>query len=132
MAEEIDHQALAGLGARALTDRQGRTYCLELGFTEMSIPQLRWYRCSPTAEGERSETRSEPVSMREAIAGLESYEPVRTLTSQALSSHHDDPTVSTSLLRAERARMDTSQIVLNRGLRRAALAAAASAGSEHE
>jgi hypothetical protein len=121
VAEEIDHQALAGLGARALTDRQGRTYCLELGFTKMSIPQLRWHRSSPTAEGERSE----PVSMREAIAGLESYEPVRTLTSQALSSHLDDPAVSTSLLRAERARMDTSRIVLNRGLRRAALAAAA-------
>jgi hypothetical protein len=63
--------------------------------------------------------------MREAIASLESYEPVRTLTSRALSLHRDDPTVSISTLRAERARMDTSRIVLNRGLRRAALAAAA-------
>ena len=104
---------------RALTDRQGRTYRLELCSTDMSIPELRWHRRSSTAEG------SEPVGMREAIASLESYEPVRTLTSRALALHRADPEVSTAMLRTEQARVERSEIVLNRGLRRAALSAAA-------
>jgi hypothetical protein len=103
----------------ALTDRQGRTYRLELCITGMSIPELRWYRHSPTTP------RSEPVVMREVIASLESYEPVRTLTSRALALHRADPEVSTSTLRTEQARVERSEIVLNRGLRRAALAATA-------
>ena len=85
----------------------------------MSIPELRWHRRSPTVAG------SEPVGMREAIASLESYEPVRTLTSKALALHRADPEVSTATLRTEQARVERSEIVLNRGLRRAALAAAA-------
>jgi hypothetical protein len=136
VAEEVDHQALARLNMSALTDRQGRTYRLDLGFPEISksgkrnleprisTPHLRWHRSSPTAEGQRSE----PVSMREVIACLESYEPVRTLTYSALALHRDDQGVSIATLRAERVRMDTSQIVLNRGLRRAALAATATQG----
>jgi hypothetical protein len=119
--EDLDLWAGAEPSATTLTDRQGRTYRLELGTSEMSIPQLRWHRRSSAAE----EGQSEPVSLREAIASLESYEPVRTLTSRALALHRDDPTISIAILRAERARLDTSQIVLNRGLRRAVLAIAA-------
>jgi hypothetical protein len=120
-AEEQDSEAQATPSTTALTDKQGRTYRLELGSAEMSIRELRWYRRSPAAEGEPGE----PVSVREAIAGLESYEPVRTLTHRALALHRDDPVISIAMLRSEQARMETSQIVLNRGLRRAALATAA-------
>ncbi len=118
--EELDHWAGAEPNATTLTDRQGRTYRLELCSAGMSIPELRWHRRSLAAEG-----RSESVSIREAIASLESYEPVRTLTCMALALHDDDPTVSIATLRAERARTERSQIVLNRGLRRVALATAA-------
>jgi hypothetical protein len=120
-AEEQEPEAEAAPSATALMDKQGRAYRLELCPTGRSIPELRWRRCSATTEGESSE----PVSVREAIASLESYEPVRTLTLRALALHRDNPAVSIAVLRAERARVETSQIVLNRGLRRAALAATA-------
>jgi len=117
--QDPDPAAVLTPSSTALTDRQGRTYRLELCRTGMSIPELRWHRRSPTVEG------SEQVGMREAIASLESYEPVRTLTSKALALHRADPEVSTVTLRTEQARVERSEIVLNRGLRRAALAAAA-------
>jgi hypothetical protein len=120
-AAELEHRADAQESVPTLVDSQGHTYCLERVFAAMSIPELRWHRRSPDT-GAR---RSEPVRIREVIASLESYEPVRTLTDRALAVHHDDPTVSVALLRGERARMEDSQIVLNRGLRRAVLAAAA-------
>jgi hypothetical protein len=116
---EPDPAAVLIPSSAALTDRQGRTYRLELCKTDMSIPELRWHRRSPTVEG------PEQVGMREVIASLESYEPVRTLTSTALALHCVDPGVSTVTLRTEQARVERSEIVLNRGLRRAALTAAA-------
>lgn len=119
--QEPEAQAQARIGARTLIDKRGRAYRLEQCPVGRSIPELRWCRRLPVVEGKPSE----PVSMREAIASLESYEPVRTLTDTALVLHRDDPAVSTAVLRAERARMEMSQIVLNRGLRRAALAIAA-------
>jgi hypothetical protein len=118
--EELDHWVGAEPGATTLTDRQGRTYRLELCSAKRPISELRWHRRSLVAEGQ-----SEPISIRQAIASLESYEPVRTLTCRALALHHDDSTVSIATLRAEHARTETSQIVLNRGLRRVALATAA-------
>jgi hypothetical protein len=118
-AEERDPEAEATPSTTALTDKQGRTFRLQVGSAELSIRELRWYRRSPGGES------AEPVSVREAIASLESYEPVRTLTHRALALHRDDPAISVAMLRSEQARMETSQIVLNRGLRRAALATAA-------
>jgi hypothetical protein len=112
---QIEPDPEATLSPTTLTDRQGRTYCLEICSTGMSIPELRWWRRSPATEP----TTSEPVSMRETIARLENYEPVRTLTHRALALHRDDPEVSIAVLRAECARMDVSKIVLNRGLRAA-------------
>jgi hypothetical protein len=117
--QEPDPEAEATPSPAVLTDRQGSTYRLELCSADMSIPELRWHRRSSTAE------RSEPVGMREVIASLESYEPVRTLTSRALALHREDLEVSTAMLRAERARVEGSEIVLNCGLRRAALAVVA-------
>jgi hypothetical protein len=115
--QDPDPEVEMTVSPSALTDRQGRTYRLELCPTDMSIPELRWHRRSPTAEG------SGPVGMREVIASLESYEPVRTVTSMALALHRVDLEVSTAMLRAEHARVERSEIVLNRGLRQAALAA---------
>lgn len=104
-------------GATVPPDRRGRSYMLELLPSRMSIPELRWCRREPAA-GAR-----EPVSMREAIAALESYEPVRTLTVQALARHDQDAGVSTAVLGAELARVQASPIVLNRALREAVLRA---------
>jgi hypothetical protein len=118
--EEPDPAETAS-SATALTDKRGCTYRLEMCLTEKPIPELRWCRHSPAGEG----GSAQPVCVREAIACLESYEPVRTLTRRALAVHRDDLEVSTAMLRAEHARMEASEIVLNRGLRRAVLATAA-------
>jgi hypothetical protein len=99
-----------------LLDRDGRLHQLELVHTGMSIPELRWQRLS-LCEGEQ---RS--LSVRDVIAALERYEPVRTLTRSALALHDADPAVSVTVLRAEFERVLVSPIVLNRGLRDAVLA----------
>ena len=119
-----DEPDAAGADEGGLFDRTGRRYRLERIDTGMSIPELRWRR-SPC---DGSDGESQTVSVRDAIAGLESYEPVRRLTSRALSAARDDGTVSTAVLRVELARMNESPIVLNRGLRAAVLAAAEKQG----
>lgn len=110
-------------GSRSLAhveprDRNGACYRLEqLASEDISIPELRWRRHPPLpVDGPRQ------VSVREAIASLESYEPVRTLTLEVLARHCKDHDVSTTILRAELARVLASPIVLNRRLRLAALA----------
>jgi len=79
--------------------------------------QLCWSR-SPSS-GDRREW--EQVKLREVVGALESYEPARTLTEQALAHHHEDPIVLSTRLRDEFERLCTSPIVLNRGLREAVL-----------
>jgi hypothetical protein len=106
-----------GAGGTVPPDRCGRSYVLELIPSRMSIPELRWCRREPQGGAH------EPVSLREAIAALESYEPVRTLTVQALARYGRDPGVSTAVLGAELARVQASPIVLNRALREAVLRA---------
>ncbi len=100
-------------------DGFGRGYELTRLQTGMSIPELRWCR-RPFGSG----VECEPVSLREAIACLESYEPVRALTRRALKLHGCGGTVSTTVLRGELSRIQDSPIVLNRGLREVALLAA--------
>jgi hypothetical protein len=82
---------------------------------ERQPPQLRWSRCE--APGVAS-----VVSLREAIAELESYEPLTTETSSAIAPGRQLPGVSTSILRAELKRVLESPIVLNRGVREVVLA----------
>jgi hypothetical protein len=106
--------------ATRLTDRLGFTYRLQTIDTGMSIPELRWRR-KPL--NDTDDSALEIVSVRDAIGSLESYELVRDLTAEALAAHSCDPTVSTTVLRAERRRVDASPIVLNRSLREAVLAA---------
>jgi hypothetical protein len=103
--------------ACALVDRHGQSYRLGLVHSRLSIPELRWLR--PAAHEPTRQCR--PVSVREVVACLESYEPARARTADALARHRDDPEVSVAVLRAELERMDASRIVLNRGLRCAVL-----------
>jgi hypothetical protein len=103
-----------------LVDRHGRSYHLELVPTRMSIPEMRWQQYPP--EGQVGPPRV--LSVRDVIAALESYEPVRGLTRRVLVRHRRDPKVSVSVLRGEMERVCASRIVLNRGLREAVLSTA--------
>jgi hypothetical protein len=105
--------------AGRIVDRHGAALRLERVPGQLSIPELRWCRRLSTEAAPLRES----LSVREAVAVLESYEPVRRLTVAALARHCDDPSVSTSVLRSELERVDASRIVLNRGLRQAVLAA---------
>jgi hypothetical protein len=104
-----------------LIDRSGHSHRLELLANGLSIPELRWliHRAPGDAHSE---------SVRDVVARLESYEPVRALTAGALVRYRDDPKVSVAVLGAELKRMDASRIVLNRGLRQAVLKAVQTQG----
>jgi hypothetical protein len=104
-------------------DANGRHYELVRMDTGMSIPELRWCRLGPGMEA-----GDEPVSVREAIARLQSYEPIRTLSHNAIELHGHVGAVSTTALRGELSRVQESPIVLNRGLRQAVLVATARQG----
>jgi hypothetical protein len=111
-------QAERPAGTTQALERGGLHYRLTLRRTDMSIPELRWSRQPTTA----SEADPEPVSVRETIASLESYEPVCELTLRALTAHSRTSHASTAVLRAELARVQESPIVLNRLLRETVLA----------
>ncbi|HSZ13463.1 MAG TPA: hypothetical protein VK790_05465 [Solirubrobacteraceae bacterium] len=114
---EAELEALAVSAADPPADRRGWSYSIESMPGEMAIPELRWCRRGP---GDLAE--SEPASLREAIAALESYEPLCSLTRRALALHVQRGEVSTAVLRAELARVQESPIVLNRRLREVVLA----------
>jgi hypothetical protein len=97
----------------------GCRYRLELVAGDMSIPELRWCRCGSG----HVPTGSEPVSVRDVIAALEDYEPASALTAAAISMHAGADAVSTTVIRAELARVQVSPIVLNRRLREVTLEA---------
>jgi hypothetical protein len=117
---EGSKQARAGEPAcdATLRDGSGHEYRLELVPSGMSIPELRWRRSPSHAGGGAGES----VSVREAIACLQSYEPILALTGRALSLHCGRRDVSITVLRVELARMLESPIVLNRRLREVVLA----------
>jgi hypothetical protein len=93
----------------------GCVHRIELVAARMSIPQLRWTRRTPAGGAPRE------VSLRDAIATLESYEPLCAISRRAIARHREDGAVSTTVLRAELTRVLESPIVLNRGLREAVL-----------
>jgi len=105
-------------GRRDLLDEQGHRHSLERVHTGMSIPELRW--CSHQQAAPDGGLRSE--SVRDAIAQLQAYEPVREITLDALALHREDPDLSITVLGAELRRVLLSPIVLNRALRETALA----------
>jgi hypothetical protein len=97
-----------------LRDSRGARHRLEVfDAPDMTIPELRWRRRG----GPEDEAR--PEGVRDVVACLESYEPVRAITAAAIERHRNDPELSVAALSAELRRMDSSRIVLNRGLRRA-------------
>jgi hypothetical protein len=111
-----ERNLLPAPGTDALSDRHGARHRLAPVAAGLGIPELRW--CCLRAEGG---CESQPESVRDAIACMDGYEPVRELTVRALERHRDDTTVSVAVLRSELRRIDASRIVLNRGLRRAVL-----------
>ena len=99
-----------------LVDNDGHTYRLGLVPSGSSLASLRWLK--RVAGGEGCE---QPVTVREVVGALESYEPPRTLSARAIDGLDGDATVSLSMLRGELGRLSMSPIVLNRGLREAVL-----------
>jgi hypothetical protein len=117
---DVAPQAFGQGGAASAwpADQTGRRYSIAPFDTGMSIPELRW-RC----DDDRSSPAScGPLSVRDTIAALESYEPVRTLTANTIRRHRSDGVASVALLRAELVRVNESPIVLNRSIREAVLA----------
>lgn len=112
---EADPDAYASTAGEDLIDRHGRRHRLGSVSGRLSIPELRWLREQPQGAG--GDPR--PLSLREVVADLESYEPAHGLTAAALGRHASDSRLSVSVLRGELARLDASRIVLNRGLRQA-------------
>jgi hypothetical protein len=97
-------------------ESSGASFRLERASSRMSIPELRWGASS------RCPSDARTVSLRDAIAAAENYEPLCSITIAAIAVHAVDPSVSTTTLRAELARVLDSPIVLNRALREAVLA----------
>jgi AraC-like DNA-binding protein len=101
-----------------VADMEGNLYrLLVLSSAGRPSAQLRW--CRHSADVERPEW--ERVGMRDVVAALESYEPMRTLTEQAIARHRNDPSVGLTRLCSELERLCASPVVLNRGLREAVL-----------
>jgi hypothetical protein len=103
--------------ATCMKDRHGNVYRLGLLPGERSTSQLRWSRRLAGSD----ESAWEQVRLRDVVAAFESYEPMRTLTQQAIADHRDAPDVLLTRLYSEFERLCTSPIVLNRGLREAVL-----------
>jgi hypothetical protein len=100
---------------------QARGFVYRLGPVpgERTTAQLCWSRSS----GSEDRREWEQVKLRDVVGILESYEPIRALTEQALARHREDPIVLSTRLRDEFERLCTSPILLNRRLREAVLEA---------
>ena len=91
------------------------------------FPELRWMQL-----GERPGEPLRPITLRDVIGALERYQPAIAMTRSAIDAHPLDGALSTSTLRAELRRMESSSIVLNRALREAVDRALASGMSLSE
>lgn len=99
-----------------LVDGDGAIYSIDAFSEEGVTAQLRWCRRRPSCG-----SASERVALRHVIAVFENYEPMRSLTERAIARHRDDPDLLVTRLRNEYERLCDSPVVLNRGLREAAL-----------
>jgi hypothetical protein len=116
--QELELAATSPIADPEPVDQRGGRYRLEPITTDMSIPELRWRRISsPPHAGNCDQV----VSLRQAVGCLESYEPLRSVTLRELALRRRDAAISTTTLTAELIRVQNSPIVLNRGLREAAL-----------
>jgi hypothetical protein len=112
-----DTQVDLDLKDACVVDRDGNAYRLGLLPGEHSTAQLRWCRRAVGAD----ESAWQQFGLRDVVAALESYEPMRSLTEHFITRHYADPNVVVTRLRCEFERLCTSPIVLNRGLREAVL-----------
>jgi hypothetical protein len=127
-ATPFDHNDAASLAEKDSAcadpaDREGAVYRLRESSSSKVARELRWCR-QPAPPAREPAT----VSVRDAIAALESYEPVRALTLRALAQARLTRDISTAVLQAELSRVQRSPIVLNRGLREAVLFSVVSEG----
>ncbi|HMH46930.1 MAG TPA: hypothetical protein VK538_04380 [Solirubrobacteraceae bacterium] len=99
-----------------LCDRAGRCYRLTTVSDDSALASLRWI-CSSDSASQVEDF--EILTLREVIGRLERYEPIRTMTVDALARHGENSDLSTCQLRDELTRVLASPIVLNRRLREA-------------
>jgi hypothetical protein len=97
-----------------LHDHHGIAYRIRTVSTNGSFPALRWTR--RLAQGEQEPI--ELLALRDVVVRLQEYAQARAITIAALVAHRHDRCVSTHRLRGELDRLNTSSIVLNRGLRK--------------
>jgi hypothetical protein len=97
--------------------RDGNFYRLSLVRGERCVPQMRWCRAALRSD----DPCREQTSLREVVGVVEDYEPMRTLTEQAIALHDKDHDVSVTRLRSELERLQGSPVVLNRRLRETVL-----------
>ena len=97
--------------------RDGNLYRLSPVQGERCIPQMRWCRGAT----ESDDHCWQQTSLREVVGAVESYEPMRTLTEQAIALHDNDHSLSVTRMRCELERLDGSPVVLNRRLREVVL-----------
>jgi hypothetical protein len=130
--EDLRRPALAGPGGRRsaaskssrvcdgeeLHDGAGNRYRLTPVVMRISTPELRWCRRAGIPSAAEKST-----SIRDVIGALQSYEPIRALSTAAIDRHRDDRSMSVAKLDIELERLNASRTVLNRGLREAVLAA---------
>jgi hypothetical protein len=112
---DADERPDAAPAPETLHDDLGVPYRIACVLGRASLPELRW--CSQAIDAYCA--RWEPLSVREAIARLERYEPIVTRTRRAIAAGRDSDDVSSAVLRAELVRVQQSPIVLNRSLRAA-------------
>jgi len=96
-----------------LLDADGIVYRIRKIAADGSMPELRWTRSANPGREEPFDT----LSLRDVVARFQAYEPARTITTDALAAHGQDPRLSSCRLRGELQRLASSPIVLNRGLR---------------
>ncbi len=119
---ELQGQVLAatngGAAEHDLCEARGVRYLLAMVPGRASTQELRWCGQSIGAD-----LPHEPVSVRDVVGAIESYEPVRRLTAAAIQRHRRGRRMSVATLCLELHRLNASPTVLNRGLREAALRA---------
>jgi AraC-like DNA-binding protein len=111
------HAVEPDVSQESVVDSKGNAYRLGAPAREHSAAQLRWCRRSIGADG----SEWQQIGLRDVVAALESYEPMRTLTERAIACHRHDSGVLLTRLCSELERLCTSPIVLNRALREAVL-----------
>jgi len=112
--------AALAIPSAELVGPAGLRYRLELVAGPPRCPrELRWVRRPPVGHSGPVQV----ISLRRAVAALESYEPARAMTAEAMACARAAGHPSTASLAAELARLSTSPIVLNRLLRGAVLGA---------